>query len=408
MINRILLIGLIFLLCITITVPTVYGHVDSDEDGIPDDWEVTHLLNPNDPNDAIQDFNYNGLTNYQEYQNRSNPWDLDEDNDGISNYAESRGIFGFYTNLFSTDTDEDGINDLIEISKFIDTENETMMVEIQPEVSNKFIAIGKIHNLQIHHTYILDPLNPDVDDDGLNDGREISIGTNPNLIDTDRDGLTDADEVLIHNTNPLHKDSDRDGITDIDELIGRYGIITNPLNRDSDGDGLSDGEELLGFGASPIPPSEVVLTFDEFIDGNFGGTYITTKAIISKIDFNTDGGHYTIHLANPYEKLKLHIRGAGHIQVNTGWHHYPELVDGSVMRVCSRFNLNLRRGDTIVVVGQSIMEAGSRMIDISRSGAIFLILSRDEARTRWIPSMENIRLLHEKIGIRPVVDAPER
>ena len=42
---------------------------DSDHDGIPDDWEKAHGLNPNDPNDANADANGDGYTNLEKYLN---------------------------------------------------------------------------------------------------------------------------------------------------------------------------------------------------------------------------------------------------------------------------------------------------------------------------------------------------
>ena len=45
------------------------SHTDSDSDGMSDDWEIQHKLNPNDPNDAIQDRNGDGYTNIEEYIN---------------------------------------------------------------------------------------------------------------------------------------------------------------------------------------------------------------------------------------------------------------------------------------------------------------------------------------------------
>jgi len=43
--------------------------VDSDHDGIPDDWEKTHGLNPNEPSDANKDLNGDGYTNLEKYLN---------------------------------------------------------------------------------------------------------------------------------------------------------------------------------------------------------------------------------------------------------------------------------------------------------------------------------------------------
>ena len=43
--------------------------VDSDHDGIPDDWEKAHGLNPNDARDANKDSNGDGYTNLEKYLN---------------------------------------------------------------------------------------------------------------------------------------------------------------------------------------------------------------------------------------------------------------------------------------------------------------------------------------------------
>jgi hypothetical protein len=43
--------------------------VDSDHDGIPDDWEKAHGLNPNDASDASKDLNGDGYTNLEKYLN---------------------------------------------------------------------------------------------------------------------------------------------------------------------------------------------------------------------------------------------------------------------------------------------------------------------------------------------------
>lgn len=62
----------------------------------------------------------------------------------------------------------------------------------------------------------------DSDGDGLTDEEEILIGTNINLIDTDNDGLSDYEEVKIYGTNPLSADTDGDGFLDGDEVRNGY------------------------------------------------------------------------------------------------------------------------------------------------------------------------------------------
>lgn len=49
--------------------------IDSDDDGIPDGWEVAHGLNPADSLDAAQDFDGDGMSNLQEYQAGTDPMD---------------------------------------------------------------------------------------------------------------------------------------------------------------------------------------------------------------------------------------------------------------------------------------------------------------------------------------------
>jgi hypothetical protein len=67
-------------------------------------------------------------------------------------------------------------------------------------------------------------LDPDSDNDGLNDGAEIAAGSNPLRADTDGDGLSDFDEVTVHHTNPTVVDTDGDGYTDLIEVA----MGTNP------------------------------------------------------------------------------------------------------------------------------------------------------------------------------------
>lgn len=79
----------------------------------------------------------------------------------------------------------------------------------------------------------------DSDGDQLSNIREGELGTLPDNPDTDGDGLTDGQEVLVYGTNPLKQDTDEDGIPDGTEIANG----TNPLNIDSDGDEIPDAED---------------------------------------------------------------------------------------------------------------------------------------------------------------------
>ena len=101
---------------------------------------------------------------------------------------------------------------------------------------------------QINNDQILFGQAVDSDKDGLDDVREKEIGANPQNTDSDGDGLSDGDEVIIYKTDPLKADTDDDGLSDGDEaLIWR----TNPLNSDTDGDSYPDGTEVRN-GYSPL------------------------------------------------------------------------------------------------------------------------------------------------------------
>src|SRR3954468_12840403 len=77
----------------------------------------------------------------------------------------------------------------------------------------------------------------DADKDGLKNGEEFKLATNPKKADTDKDGLKDADEVESGN---------------------------DPTDRDTDGDGTKDGAEHAG--VIPAFDGETV-TIKEFATG---------------------------------------------------------------------------------------------------------------------------------------------
>lgn len=130
------------------------------------------------------------INNYNK-ENIGNIDDGDSDRDGLKNYEEI--IFG--TDSVKSDTDEDRVNDYKEV-----------------------------------YITLTNPLKKDSDEDGIEDAyedfdndnianiEEININTSPYLMDTDKDGLSDYDEVNEYNTNPTSKDSDKDGLSDYDEV----------------------------------------------------------------------------------------------------------------------------------------------------------------------------------------------
>lgn len=84
----------------------------------------------------------------------------------------------------------------------------------------------------------------DLDDDGLLNSFEISMGTDPKREDSDSDGLNDGDEVNLYHTDPMLTDTDGDGYSDGTEVNAG----SDPLSGD-----LIPDEEI------PLPLWSVVL-----------------------------------------------------------------------------------------------------------------------------------------------------
>jgi hypothetical protein len=119
--------------------------VDLDGDGIPDGWEDSHGLNPDDDSDAGIDLDNDTLTNLEEYQNGTDLNDADTDDDGLNDSDE---VNTHGTNPADPDTENDGMPDGWEV------------------------------------THDLDPLSDDAsgdpDDDGYTNLQEYSEGGDPN------------------------------------------------------------------------------------------------------------------------------------------------------------------------------------------------------------------------------------
>ena len=100
----------------------------------------------------------------------------------------------------------------------------------------------------------------DTDGDGLYDSVENYLGTSITCTDTDNDGLTDYFEVMLSATDPLKKDTNNNGVLDCDEDLDNDGLTniqeyeyqTDPAIVDTDSDGLSDKEEIEKYHTNPV------------------------------------------------------------------------------------------------------------------------------------------------------------
>jgi outer membrane protein assembly factor BamB len=181
---------------------------DTDSDGLPDGYEYN--IYDTDPN--VSDSDSDGLLDGQEEELGTDPNRSDSDEDGLSDYEE---VMAYSSDPLVSDTDADGMEDAYEVIFGLDAN--------------------------------VDDANSDLDGDGLTNIEEHDAGSDPNLLDTDGDTLSDYDEVTIHLTSPILIDTDSDKLPDQWEL--QYSL--DPLSAenasmDDDADQFSALEEYYG------------------------------------------------------------------------------------------------------------------------------------------------------------------
>jgi hypothetical protein len=105
--------------------------------------------------------------------------------------------------------------------------------------------------------------------------------------DTDKDGLSDWDEIDLHQTDPDVVDTDGDGLSDGDE-IKLYD--TDPTKADTDGDGIPDSVEVNP-GSNPPEPTPIPPASSVTFAVNAGGPqYTTTGGSVYVADMRFSGG----------------------------------------------------------------------------------------------------------------------
>jgi gliding motility-associated-like protein len=258
---------------------------DRDGDGIPDGYDA----DPDDPNKKL-DSDGDGLTDEQEWENFSDPFNPDSDQDGVGDFDdEFPGIWHYQndsdgdglpdklelineTNPNEIDSDGDGVIDGIDVQKFDEFRSLAANLSCEGgwERCDQYYYFWKFWDLKYDCNgdgWISgdewDRTSPDCEnkisrDDYPSDAQFTLDSDNdrePDEIDEDddNDGFIDKIEDFLgtdsKNDRDRPEDSDDDRIPDQIEIDGYvdqegnqvYTRGTDQFNRDTDGDGAWDG-----------------------------------------------------------------------------------------------------------------------------------------------------------------------
>jgi hypothetical protein len=167
---------------------------DTDGDGLPDGWEVSHGLNPKDAtgnNGWNGDPDNDGLINGKEYEHKTNPKKPDTDGDGFRDGWE---VDYGYNPLDPNDPAKDGDDDNDFLTNWEEYQEGTDPKN--PDTDGDGFKDG----WEVAYDY--DPLDPndpakdgDDDNDGLTNWEEHEANTDPTDPDTDGDGYNDGWEI---------------------------------------------------------------------------------------------------------------------------------------------------------------------------------------------------------------------
>lgn len=207
------------------TLGTDAYNADSDGDGISDGDEASTTFNQvdadgdNDYTGPDDDFDGDGIINSE---------DTDDDNDGISDAAESSSG----SDPFDADSDDDGISDGADADLDSDGDGTANSGEaVWPTAENIPVdANGNGDFTDAGDDFdgdgVVNSTDTDDDNDGVSDGTEVTLGTDPTLEDSNGDGVSDGNEVGTDGNIPLDANGDGDFNDPADDLDGD-GIVNS-------------------------------------------------------------------------------------------------------------------------------------------------------------------------------------
>lgn len=229
----------------------------------------------------------------------------DTDGDGLADWQELLGTFGWFSNPSLVDSDGDGVDDFTEVFDNTDpTEPCTNLLDEDFDGLNNYFENTTGCDL----IYI-----------GITNGSLDVWVTDSQVYDTDSGGVGDRDEYF-DGTNPennpaddlLPSDFDGDGIPDaVENDTG-----TDWTNPDTDGGGVPDGVECpqpfwfvdcAGSPSNPLDPSDDILSNDVIFWANNTNGVVDTSLVhrwkLTTSDFYTGSTYAHLDSVHPYADL---------------------------------------------------------------------------------------------------------
>ena len=258
--------------------------IDSDSDGMPDSWEITHFGDLS--HDGTADGDSDGLSDLQEYQNSTDPNDPDSDNDEMPDGWEVSYGLNPIVDDASEDLDGDGISNLDEY-----------LAGTDPSLPADSDSDGMPDSWEITHFGDLShDGTADGDSDGLSDLQEYQNSTDPNDPDSDNDEMPDGWEVS-YGLNPIvddaSEDLDGDGISNLDEYLAGTDPSLPAGNHAPDQPILSSPANGATVSSTPT------LETGSFSDPDIGDAHLKTE--------------WQISTESSFSSLILHITSLSHL-----------------------------------------------------------------------------------------------
>ena len=228
-------------------------------------------------------FNPSGIPQYIGFR-YLNETQLDQ-----TNYNVSLDHYIGTNEIVTTNTFNRCMEQILEIQNNVKDKMQEKSINVFPLITSPVLLVSPFADAAVavgvdtDFDGIPDSADFDDDDDGLLDTTEIAIGTDPLLVDSDEDGLTDYEEHVVIGTDPTRQDTDGDGAAD--------GFDTFPLNPaasvDTDGDGLPDTLDPNELNINPVLEKDLDDDNDGFLDTE--DQFSTDPNRVDGVDTDGDG-----------------------------------------------------------------------------------------------------------------------